>query len=71
MSDEVKQVTVRLPLEEYEKLEAVSVVDGATLTELVVEAIGLLVESRQDDPAWQERREAALERHRRLLDSVS
>lgn len=70
-SGRTKAMTVRLQGEQHEALETLADVQGQPISELVRTAIDDLIERARQDPDFQKRREAAIERHRDLLERLA
>jgi predicted transcriptional regulator len=64
-------MTVRLQDEQHQALETLADVQGQPISELVRTAIDDLIERARQDPDFQKRREAAIERHRDLLERLA
>lgn len=63
-----RALNLRLDPELVERVEAVAMVDGTTVTSLVEEALNELIERRHADEGWHEKKREVLERYRRLLE---
>jgi len=66
-----KNMTLRLPTEVNEQLEAVAEADGMPIAEAVRVAIAAHIDHRRQDPAFQDRLRTSLERHRVLLEKLA
>ncbi|MGP7999310.1 MAG: CopG family ribbon-helix-helix protein [Streptosporangiaceae bacterium] len=62
-----KNMVLRLDPELAERLEAVAEVEGRSVSDVVREAIGTLVEARQRDKRFIQLLEENLARHQRIL----
>lgn len=67
---DVRQLNVRLDTGKIDRLEAVATIEDRSITELVDEAIGLLIEQRRTDPEWQERRRDFERRQAEVLEKL-
>jgi len=68
---ETKAMTVRLPREQAEALEAVAEIEDRPIAEVIRAAIDEHIESRRRNAAFQKRLKASLERNRRILERLS
>lgn len=68
---ENKALTVRLPTEQAEELEAVARVDGVPVSEEIRVAITELIEKRRGDKEFRDRVRASIERSKRVLERLS
>ena len=59
--------TLRLTAEEAEALEAIAGVDEVSVNEEIRRAIGVLIEARRRDAAFQERLAASIRRNKEIL----
>jgi hypothetical protein len=66
-----KAMTVRLPADQAEDLEAVAETDGVPVAEAVRQAITAHIATRRKDKAFQTRLRASLERNRRILEKLA
>lgn len=66
-----KAMTLRLPAEQAEALEAVAQVDGVSMTEAIREAIAEHISARSEDEDFRARLVASMERNQRILDRLS
>ena len=66
-----RALTVRLPAEQAEALEAVALVDNVPIAEAIRIAVAAHIEARRRDEAFQERRKASLERSVQLLERLA
>ena len=64
-------MTVRLPAEQADALEAVARVDDASLNATVGRAIDALIAERRKDTAFMERLDRYMVEHRELLDRLA
>jgi predicted DNA-binding protein len=68
---ENKILTVRLPAEQAEELEAVAPANGVPMAEEVRAAIAAHIEARRNDQAFRERLRASIERNKRILKKLA
>lgn len=68
---EQKAMTIRLPAQQAEELEAVAQVDGRPVAEEIREAITAHIAARRKDRAFQQRLKASLERNRQILEKLA
>lgn len=68
---ENKILTVRLPADQAEELEAVADVNGVPVAEEVREAIAAHIEARRKDKAFRERLRASIERNKMILEKLA
>lgn len=68
---ENKILTVRVPADQAQELEAVAEVNGVPVAEEVREAIAAHIASRRKDKAFRERLRASLERNKRILEKLA
>jgi predicted DNA-binding protein len=66
-----KMLTVRLPAEQAEELEAVAEVNGVAVAEEVRAAIAAHIEARRKDKEFRERLRASIERNRQILEKLA
>jgi hypothetical protein len=66
-----KNMTLRLPPNVNEQLEAVAEADGMPVAEAVRVAIAAHIDQRRRDPEFQDRLRASLERHSALLEKLA
>lgn len=69
--DDQKAMTVRLPGEQAAFLEAVAEVEGVAIADEIRSAIGDLIERKRQDPDFQDRLKASLERNRSILERLA
>ncbi len=62
-----KSMTLRLSEEQAAALEAVAQVEDVPMAEAVRQAIGMYIEGRRQDQAFQQRLQRSMERHRAIL----
>lgn len=62
-----KSMTLRLSEEQAAALEAVAQVEDVPMAEAVRQAIGMYIEGRRQDQAFQQRLQRSMERHRATL----
>lgn len=67
---EKKVLTVRLPADQAEELEAVAQIDDVPVAEAVREAIGSHIAARRKDRDFRARLKASVERNRQILDRL-
>lgn len=70
-SKTIKALTLRLPVEQAEALEAVAGVDGVSINEEIRRAIAAHIESRRQDVEFRERLHASIERNREILERLA
>jgi predicted transcriptional regulator len=63
----VKAMTIRLSAEQAEALETVASVEARPVSEIIRAAIAQHIDSRKNDPAFQENLRFRIERTRRLM----
>jgi predicted DNA-binding protein len=68
---ESKILTVRLPAEQAEELEAVAQANGVPMAEEVRAAIAAHIEARRNDQAFRERLRVSIERNKRILKKLA
>jgi predicted transcriptional regulator len=66
-----KTMTLRLPDEQAEQLEAVARVEGVSVSEEIRAAIADRVKSRQKDKAFQARLRELMEKNQRALERLA
>jgi len=66
-----KALTLRLPLEQAEALEAIAGVDGISINEEIRRAVAAHIEARRQDVEFRERLRASVERNREILERLS
>lgn len=62
-----KSMTLRLSEKQAAALEAVAQVEDVPMAEAVRQAIGMYIEGRRQDQAFQQRLQRSMERHRAIL----
>lgn len=68
---ERKAMTVRIPAEQAEELEAVADVDGVPVSEAIRRAIAEHIETRRRDEVFRARLKDSLERNRKILEKLA
>ncbi len=68
---ERKAMTVRIPADQAEELEAVADVDGVPVSEAIRRAITEHIETRRRDEAFRARLKDSLERNRKILEKLA
>jgi predicted DNA-binding protein len=68
---ETKAMTVRLPQDRANELEAVAEVEDIPVAEAVRAAIDTYIEERRRDDAFRARLRASLERNRQILERLA
>ena len=66
-----KSMTLRLPAEQADALEAVARAEGVTVSDAVREAIAEHIERKRRDKAFRERLRAVMERDREILERLA
>lgn len=66
-----KAMTLRVGQEQAEELEAVARVDGVPISEAIRDAITKHIEERRNDPEFQTRLKASLERNQEILRKLA
>ena len=66
-----KALTLRLPLDQAEVLEAIAGVDEISVNEEIRRAIAAHIEARRNDAEFRERLRASLDRHRDILERLA
>ena len=66
-----KALTLRLPVEQAEALEAVAGVDEVSINEEIRRAIAAHIEARRQDEKFRERLRASIERNREILERLA
>ena len=69
-SKTTKALTLRLPVEQAEALEAVAGVDDVSINEEIRRAIAAHIEARRQDVEFRERLRASIERNREILERL-
>jgi hypothetical protein len=70
-SKTTKALTLRLPVEQAEALEAVAGVDEVSINEEIRRAIAAHIEARRQDVEFRERLRASIERNREILERLA
>lgn len=70
-SKTTKALTLRLPVEQAEALEAVAGVDEVSINEEIRRAIAAHIEARRQDAKFRERLRASIERNREILERLA
>ena len=65
-----KALTLRLPIEQAEALEAIAGVDEISINEEIRRAISAHIEARRQDAEFRERLRASMERNREILERL-
>jgi phosphoribosylaminoimidazole-succinocarboxamide synthase len=68
---EQKSMTVRMPRDQADTLEAVARVEDLSVAEAIRDAIEAYIDARRQDKAFQERLQASLERNREILEQLA
>lgn len=68
---ERKAMTVRIPAEQAEELEAVADVDGVPVSEAIRRGITEHIETRRRDEAFRARLKDSLERNGKILEKLA
>lgn len=68
---EQKAFTVRLETDQATDLEAVAAADGISVAEEIRQAVADRIESRRQDPAFQERIRSIIEQNQRVLERLA
>lgn len=66
-----KNMTLRLPAEQADELEAVARAEGISVSDAVREAISEHIERKRKDKAFRERLRAVMERDRQILERLA
>ncbi len=66
-----KNMTLRLPAEQADELEAVARAEGISVSDAVREAIAELIARKRKDKAFRERLRAVVERDREILERLA
>jgi len=66
-----KNMTLRLPAEQADELEAVARAEGISVSDAVREAIAEHIERKRKDKVFRERLRAVMERDREILDRLA
>ena len=65
-----KNMTLRLPAEQADELEAVARAEGISVSDAVREAIGEHIERKRKDKVFRERLQAVMDRDRKILERL-
>lgn len=71
LMDARKNMTLRLPAEQADELEAVARAEGISVSDAVREAIGEHIERKRKDKAFRGRLRAVMERDREILERLA
>ena len=66
-----KALTLRLPVDQAEALEAIAGVDEVSINEEIRRAISAHIEARRQDGEFRERLRASIERNREILERLA
>lgn len=66
-----KALTLRLPVDQAEELEAIAGVDGVSVNEEIRRAIASLIETRRQDEGFRQRLQASLARNAEILERLA
>jgi hypothetical protein len=66
-----KALTLRLPFDQAEALEAVAGVDEVSVNEAIRRAIAAHIEARRQDEEFRQRLRASIERNREILERLA
>ncbi len=66
-----KSMTLRIPTEQADELEAVARAEGITVSDAVREAISEHIARKRKDKAFRERLRAVMERDREILERLA
>jgi predicted DNA-binding protein len=66
-----KNMTLRLPAEQADELEAVARAEGISVSDAVREAITEHIERKRKDKAFRDRLRTVMERDRKILDRLA
>ena len=66
-----KALTLRLPAEQAEELEAIAGVDEVSINEEIRRAIAAHIEARRQDKEFRARLQASLDRHKEILERLA
>ena len=67
----MKSLTLRLPLEQAEALEAIAGVDALSINEEIRQAIETHIEARRNDEAFRTRLKESIARNHEILERLS
>ena len=68
---DTKVTTIRQDQDQAAALDAVARIDGVPVSEVIRQAIALHIESRRNDPEFQERLRRRLEEDREILEKLA
>ena len=66
-----KALTLRLPVDQAEAIEAIAGVDEVSINEEIRRAIAAHIEARRNDEGFRERLRASIERNREILERLA
>lgn len=66
-----KALTLRLPVDQAEALEAIAGVDEISINEEIRRAIAAHIEARRHDKEFRERLRASMDRNREILERLA
>jgi hypothetical protein len=66
-----KALTLRLPVDQAEALEAIAGVDEVSINEEIRRAIAAHIEARRHDEEFRERLRASMDRNREILERLA
>jgi hypothetical protein len=66
-----KALTLRLPVDQAEELEAIARVDEVSVNEEIRRAVAILIETRRQDEGFRERLQASLARNTEILERLA
>jgi hypothetical protein len=66
-----KALTLRLPIDQAEAIEAIAGVDEISINEEIRRAVAAHIEARRHDDGFRERLQASLERNREILERLA
>ncbi len=69
--DDTKNMTLRMNKDLADKAQALAEVEGATVSDVIREALSEHIERRRQDPEFQERLRRNIERHEKLLSMLA
>lgn len=70
MTDDRVQLNFRCSPDLHEQIKVLADVEGISLNQLVIESVLLGIEERRKDEGFRERIRAAIERNKKLLESL-
>lgn len=68
---DTKMITLRLPTDQAEAIEALARVDGVSVAEEVRSSIAARIEAKRKDPAFQERLQRLMNEERAVLERLA